>query len=354
MSKRREYLSVLATGLTAAAGGCLGDSGEEPTDAEPTDTATSEPAETDTAGKTATGDAGETETDDDGETTLSGSIDITGSSTVFPLAQAVASRFIQRESAVGFDIAATGTGGGFTNHFCTGTADFNNASRPIASDEQQLCADSGVEYHELTLARDAVTVVVNTDADWVDCVTTDQLRQLWRADGATTWADVDSAWPDREIQRYGPAETSGTFDYFRESVLGDDTSHTGEYAATELDNRIVQGVQQDVGAIGYLGFSYYRANSDAVTALGIDDGDGCVGPSLDTAASGNYPLARPLYSYVNTDRLSEAHVAEFARFFVEQSANEELVADQVGYVPNTQAQMEAELAELNDVIADAQ
>jgi len=352
MSNRREYLGVVVTGLTAAAGGCLGDGGTEATDAEPTDTATSEPAETDTAEEAATDDAGATETEDPGETTLSGSIEITGSSTVFPLAQAVANRFIQRESAVGFDIAAPGTGGGFTNRFCTGAVDFNNASRPITSDEQRLCADNGVEYHELTLARDAVTVVVNTDNDWLDCATTDQLRQLWRADGATTWADVDSSWPDEEIVRYGPADTSGTLDYFEREVIGEGAAHTSDYEGTEYDDMILTGVESDQYAIGYLPFAYYRQDSDAVTAVGIDDGDGCVDPSLETAESGKYPLARPLFTYVNTDRLGEAHIAAFAHYFIEQSANEALVADEVGYVPNSEAQLQTELDELNAVIDD--
>jgi phosphate transport system substrate-binding protein len=346
MSNRREYLSAVATGLTAAVGGCLSDGSEGSGDDEPTDTATSEPTNTNAAEETAT--------EDSGATTLQGSTDITGSSTVFPVAQAVSERFKERESAVDFDIVATGTGGGFSERFCSGDADFNNASRPITSDEQRLCADNGVEYHRLTLARDAVTVVVNTDNDWLDCATTAQLRQIWRADGATTWADIDSAWPDEEIQRYGPADTSGTFDYFRREVVGEGAMHTSDYLPTEQDSTIVQGVQSDQYAIGYVGFAYYQQNSDAVTTVGIDDGDGCVEPSLETAESGKYPLARPLFTYVNTDRLGEAHVAEFARFFLEQSANEDLVADEVGYVPNTEAEMQAELDALNDAIADAQ
>ncbi len=352
MSDRREYLRVVATGVAAAVGGCLQDGGEgstdevtdEPTDDESTDTVSGESTETET------GDG----TGESGETPLEGMIDITGSSTLYPLAQAVAERFRQREPDVDFTLTRTGTGGGFNQLFCTGESDFNNASRPITADEQQQCATNGVGYHEMTVATDALTVVVNTDNDWVDCATMEELRAIWRADGATTWADVNSAWPDEEIVRYGPADTSGTFDYFREEVLGDTANHTSEYQATEQDNTILQAVQSDQYAIGYFGFSYYQANSDAVSAVGIDDGDGCVDPSLDAAQSGDYPLARPLYTYVNTDRLEEAHVAAFARFFVEQSADEELVADEVGYVPNSEARMEEELNALNAAIDDAQ
>ncbi|MFC6757070.1 MULTISPECIES: PstS family phosphate ABC transporter substrate-binding protein [Haloarcula] len=355
MPNRREYLGALATGLSVAVGGCLGDSDDgQTTDDEPDDTATGEPTET--PDETETGEPTETPdgTDESKETPLEGTIDITGSSTVYPLADAVAEVFIQQHPDVAISVAQTGTGGGFRNHFCTGEADFNNASRPITAEEEQLCADSGVESHELRLGVDAVTVLVNTDNDWVDCMTTDELREIWRADGATTWSDVDSDWPDEQINRYGPAETSGTFDYLEARVLGDDASHTSDYEPTEQDTTIVQAVEQDEYGIGYVGFAYYRANSDRVKAVGLDDGSGCVEPTLDTADGGEYPLARPLFTYVSTDRLGEAHVTEFARFFVEQSADEELVADQVGYVPNTEARMQEELDALNAAIDDAQ
>ena len=353
MSKRREYLGAVATGLAVATGGCLGDGEEatddeaddEPSDDDSTDTATSEPTDTETGEKRETGESG--------ETPLEGTIDITGSGTVYPLAQAVAERFREREPDVGFSVARTGTGGGFSQQFCTGESDFNNASRPISAAERDRCAANGVESHEIRLGVDAVTVLVNTDADWVDCMTTDQLRQIWRADGATTWSEVDSDWPDEQIDRFGPAETSGTFDYFDRVVVGANAEHTSDYEPAE-QGVIPQGVENDRYSIGYVGHAYYRANSDRVNAVGLDSGPGCVDPTLDTAESGEYPLARPLFTYVNTDRLREPHVAEFARFFVEQSADEELVADRIGYVPNSEAQMEDELSELNSVIDNVQ
>lgn len=350
MSNRREYLGALTTGLAIGVGGCLGDSGEGPTtDDEPddestdTDGATGEPTET----------GGERETDGSEPAPLDGEVDITGSGAVYPLAQAVTEEFSQQHPDVDISLALTGTGGGFSEQFCTGESDFNNASRPITGDEQQLCSDSGVESHEIRLGVDAVTVLVNSDNDWVDCVTTDELREIWRADGATTWSDVRSDWPDEQIDRFGPADTSGTFDYFGEEVIGENTAHTSVYQPTERDDTILQAVGGSAFAIGYLAFAYYRSNSDAVKALGIEGDAGCVEPSLNTAATGDYPLARPLFTYVNTDRLGEAHVAEFARFFVEQSANEELVADDVGYVPNSEAEMQDELNALNDVIENA-
>ena len=346
MSNRREYLSVLATGLTAAVGGCLQDGGDGPADGTATDAESTDAVATDTEAEPDSGT--------ERETPLEGSIRITGSSTAFPFSQAVVEEFREQHPRVEFSVSRDGTGGGFANLFCPGNADFNNASRSISAEEQQQCNSGGVEYHGMTVARDALTVVVNTDNDWVDCMTTDQLRQVWRADGASTWSDVNSSWPDEEIQRFGPTDTSGTFDFFRAEVIDEAATHTTDYAPTEQDDFIVQGVQSDQYAIGYLGFSYYRNNSDAVRALGIDDGDGCVEPSLDTAASGTYPLARPLFTYVNTDRLAEDHVAAFARYYVEQSADTELVADEVGYVPNSEEQVQSELAALNDAIADAQ
>jgi len=218
---------------------------------------------------------------------LSGSISITGSSTVYPVAQAVTEQFRQEHSDVDFNLARTGTGGGFSNQFCPGNSDFNNASRPISSEEEQSCSENGVEYHEINIATDALTVIVNNDNDWVDCMTPDQLRQIWRADG-------------------------------------------------------------------YFGFSFYQSNSDAVKALSIDDGEGCVAPSLDNAKNGDYqPLSRPLFTYVNTASLAEEHIAEFARFYVEQSANQELVSG-IGYVPKTEEDMQAELDALEQVISEAQ
>lgn len=285
---------------------------------------------------------------------LSGTVTITGSSTVYPVAEAVAAEFRSQHSNVSTPLSRTGTGGGFNNQFCQGNSDFNNASRTIAAEEETLCGENDIGYHQMRIATDALTVIVNADNDWVDCMTPDQLRQIWRADGATTWADVDSSWPDEEISRYGAADTSGTFDYFAEAIIGEDANHTSEYQATERDNTILQGVQSDQYGIGYFGFSYYQSNQDSVKALGIDDGDGCVEPSLETAKSGEYtPLSRPLFTYVNTGRLSEDHIAEFARFFVEQSANESLIADQIGYVPQTQEAMQSELDELETVISNA-
>ena len=284
---------------------------------------------------------------------LSGEINITGSSTVFPLATAVAEQFQRDHPEVDISIQSTGSGGGFENFFSIGESDINNASRPIKASEVSACQQNGVSPHEVIVATDALTVVVNNENDFATEMTVEELRQIWSSDASAgqTWADVNSSWPDEEIERYGAAETSGTFDYLTEVINGEEGDHTQDYEPTEQDRQIVQGVQGSEFAIGYFGFSYFFNNPDAVTAVAVDNGDGPVEPNLDTASSGEYaPLSRPLFTYPNEKRLSEDHIAEFVRFFIEQSANEEVVAGQVGYVPRSASQAETELAELNGVI----
>ncbi|WEL16890.1 ABC-type phosphate transport system, periplasmiccomponent [Halorhabdus sp. SVX81] len=291
----------------------------------------------------------------DGESSLSGEFRMTGSSTVYPLAVEVVNQFENEHSNVNIPINRTGSGGGFSNHFCVGNSVINNASRPITEGEQQQCGENDVTPHEIKVASDAVTVIVNGDNDWVDCMTVDQLGQIWREGGAQNWSDVDPSWPDEPINRFGAATTSGTFDYFKETIVGEDTNHTSEYSATERDNEILAGVQRDQYAIGYFGFAYYADNQDVVKAVSIDNGDGCVEPSLENARSGEYqPLSRPLFTYVAEGALEREEVAEFCRFFVEQSTNQDLVADTVGYVPNTEDERERELQELNDTIESVQ
>ncbi|NUB89750.1 PstS family phosphate ABC transporter substrate-binding protein [Haloterrigena sp. SYSU A558-1] len=282
-------------------------------------------------------------------------IDIAGSSTVYPLMQAVSEKYKDEEDdSVGFNIKSTGSGGGFEEHFCVGETDFNNASRAMKDEEKSKCEENDVEWIELVAATDALTVVINNENDWATEMTVEELAQIWEADAAETWSDVNSDWPDEEIGRHGADDTSGTYDYFMENVMGEDRGHTDDYQATENDDNIVTGVQGDQYAIGYFGFSYYYQNPDQVTAVAIDDGDGPVEPSLDTAASGEYqPLSRSLYTYPSVGSLEdEDHVADFARFFVEQTTNESLVADDVGYVPLTEDQQSEQMDTLVEVIGE--
>jgi phosphate transport system substrate-binding protein len=304
------------------------------------------------AGCTQSGSGG-----DGGDGGLSGTIDIAGSSTVFPLATAMAERFEEQHSETNINIQSTGSGGGFANHFCPGRTDLNNASRPIQSEEEEACSSNGITPVELTVATDALTVVVNNAADWVDCMTVEELQQIWSAeDPATTWSDVNSDWPDQELELYGPTDASGTYDYFIEAVLGEEgPSHRQDYSATEQDRTIIQGVEGSENAIGYLGFAYYSQNQGRVKALGIDDGDGCVEPSLETARVGEYtPLARPLFTYAKQESLAEEHVAEFARFWMENATSQEIIADEVGYIPLSDEDQQEAMDTLESAIENAQ
>ncbi|MFB6308779.1 MAG: PstS family phosphate ABC transporter substrate-binding protein [Haloarculaceae archaeon] len=344
ISRRKFIVSSGAAGAVALAG-CTESAGSGGGGGTPTPSGDGSDGSSSDGGSTGSGS----------DETLSGDIPIAGSSTVYPLATAVAERFMEKHPDVNVTVQSTGSGGGFSNFFCVGKTAFNNASRPIKDSEKQLCRDNGVEWHEIKVATDAVTVVVNNENDWVDCMTVDELKQIWKPDPAMKWSDVNSEWPDKKIERYGAAETSGTFDYFTEAVMGEEGAHTSDYQPTEKDNLIMQGVTGSKYAIGYFGFAYYSSNPDKAKALAIDNGSGCVKPSLDTAKSGEYkPLSRPLFTYPAKSELKKDHVAEFARFFIEQSANEKLVADTVGYVPNTKQRMQKELEQLNETIKSVQ
>lgn len=278
-------------------------------------------------------------------------VNIAGSSTVFPIAEAVASDFVQQNPGVNVSVSRTGTGGGFSNFFCPGMTDLNNASRPIEEGEKTLCSENGVEPVEFTVGTDALTVVVNPAADWVDCVTVDELRQIWRADGAETWSDVREEWPDEEFELFGASPVSGTFDYFNEVVIGEEATHRNDYSGTEKDRTIVRGVQGERYAMGYFGFSYYSENPDSIKALAIDNGEGCVEPTLETAKSGAYqPLSRPLFTYAAKEQLADPAVRNFLRFFIEKAATD-LVAE-VGYVPITQETKAENLDRLDAAIKD--
>jgi len=307
------------------------------------------------AGCTQSGGGGDGGDGSDGE--LSGTIDIAGSSTVFPLATAMAERFQEQHSEVNINIQSTGSGGGFANHFCPGRTDFNNASRPIQSEEEDACAENDVTPVEMTVATDALTVVVNNDADWVDCITVEELRQLWSAEEPPeTWSEVNSDWPDQPLELYGPTDASGTYDYFIEAILGEEgPGHRQDYSATEQDRTIIQGVEGSESAIGYLGFAYYSQNQDRVKALSVDDGSGCTEPSLETARAGEYtPLSRPLFTYAKREALAEEHVAEFARYWLENATSQDIVANEVGYVPLSDEDQQAAMDALESAIENAQ
>src|SRR5829696_3341188 len=261
---------------------------------------------------------------------LSGQIVSDGSSTVGPLTQAVAEEFNAQASNVQISVDISGTGGGF-KRFCAGETDVQNASRAIEEDEIAACAENGVDWYEFEVAYDGLTVVTNKENTWVTCLTTDQLKQLWQKDNpANTWADLNPEYPADTINLYGPGTDSGTFDFFVETILGEDEIRE-DFTPSEDDNVLVEGVAGDANAVGYFGLAYYEANQDVLTAVAVDNGGGnCVVPSSETVQDGTYaPLSRPLYVYVNADSLQRTEVQEFVRFYLDQAP---ALAAEVGYV----------------------
>ena len=251
----------------------------------------------------------------------SGSVSVDGSSTVYPLSNAAAELLSEENADVKVTVGEAGTGGGF-EVFCAGKTQISDASRPIEDDEASLCKDNGVEYTQLQVANDALTVVVNKDLA-VDCLTTDQLKKIWEpsAEGKVTkWSQVDPSLPDEEITLFGPGTDSGTFDYFTDAINGEEGASRSDYEASEDDNVIVQGVTGTPGAMGYFGYTYFEENSEDLKALQIDSGDGCVAPSPEAAQDGSYaPLARPLFAYVsNKDYADKPAVQAYVDFYVDQ------------------------------------
>jgi phosphate transport system substrate-binding protein len=262
---------------------------------------------------------------------LSGAINIDGSSTVGPITQAVAEEFGKQAKDVQVKVDISGTGGGF-KRFCNGETDVQDASRPINDpDEVKLCSDGNVEYYEFEVAYDGISVVVNPENDWVDCMTTDQLKQLWGPDSTVkNWSELNPDWPNEPINLFGPGTESGTYDYFTQQINGEEGVSRSDFTPSEDDNVLVEGVAGDKDALGYFGLAYYLANTDKLKVIGVDAGNGCVVPSKDTVRDGTYtPLSRPLFIYVNAASLQKPEVQEFVRFYL---ANAPTLVDDVGYV----------------------
>ncbi|MBJ7358087.1 PstS family phosphate ABC transporter substrate-binding protein [Nocardioides sp.] len=275
------------------------------------------------------GDGGDGESSD-----ISGSVTIDGSSTVFPMSQAAAELFREEAPKVEVAVAESGTGGGF-ERFCAGETDISDASRPIEEDEVAACEEAGIEFTELLVATDALTVVVHPDLD-VDCLTTEQLVELWKPGSTiTNWNQLDPSFPDQEIALFGPGTDSGTYDYMASEVVdpdADEPATRDDFESSEDDNVLVQGVAGTEGATAYFGYTYYEENQDSLKALAIDDGNGCVEPSAETARAGEYtPLARPLFIYVaNTNYADDEAVSAFTDFYIE---NLTAIAEAALFIP---------------------
>jgi phosphate transport system substrate-binding protein len=235
-------------------------------------------------------------------------------------------------------VGVSGTGGGF-ERFCRGETDLSNASRPIKDEEAAACTAKGIEFIEFQVANDALTVVVNTENDWAQCLTVEQLATIWGPTSkVSNWSQVDPSFPDRKLKLFGPGTGSGTFDYFTGEINGEEGASRSDYAASEDDNTIVTGVSGELGGLGYFGFSYFEENQDTLKALAIDGGDGCVEPSAAAAQDGTYtPLSRPLYLYAKKESFTRVEVEEFIRFALD---NETEIAEAAQYVPMTEEQLD--------------
>ena len=262
---------------------------------------------------------------------LSGTIEIDGSSTVFPITEAVAEEFNKVASSVRVNVGVSGSGGGF-KRFTVGETDISDASRSIKESEAAIAKENGIEYFEFLVGVDGLSVMVSPDNDFVECLTVEQLHELWKPESAVkNWSDIDPGWPNKKVNLYGPGTDSGTFDYFTEEVNGESGLSRADYTASEDDNVLVQGISGDRNALGYFGYAYYAENMDKLKLVAVDSGAGCVAPSVESIADGSYsPLSRPLFIYVSKASLARPEVREFVKFYMENGA--ELTAE-VGYVP---------------------
>jgi phosphate transport system substrate-binding protein len=275
-------------------------------------------------GQEETGSSSETESKQ-----LSGEIKIDGSSTVYPIMEAVAEEYLTVQPDVKVSVGLSGTGGGF-KAFIAGETDMSNASRPIKDEEKAQLEEAGIDFTEIKLAYDGLSVVINKDNTWVDSLTVDELKKIWIEDGTVKkWSDIREGWPAEEIKFYSPGTDSGTFDYFDEVIL-EEQPIVEKATLSEDDNILVQGVTGDKNAIGYFGYAYYLENKDNLKVVPIDNGSGPVEPNNETIESGEYaPLSRPLFTYVKNESVTKEEVYDYTKFVIENAAD---LSEEVGYV----------------------
>jgi len=260
---------------------------------------------------------------------------VDGSSTVFPISEAVGEEFQKLNRSTQVAVAASGTGGGFKK-FCKGEVDMTGASRPIEQTEIDACAESKVEFVELPVAYDGIAIVVNPKNTWAKTLTTAELKKIWEPGSKVkTWKDVRADFPDTKITLFGPGPDSGTFDYFTKVINGKEKASRTDYTSSESDFVIVNGVKGEMGAIGYFGVAYYESNKSALGLVKVDAGKGAIAPTPETIASGTYaPLSRPIFMYASTKSLARPEVAAFAEYYVNNAGE---LSGQVGYVSLGQA-----------------
>jgi phosphate transport system substrate-binding protein len=313
MRIHRPLLVLAATATLAFGAAACGDDEEEPT-----------------------GGAAQTEESGGGEE-LSGSIRIDGSSTVFPFAQAAAELFNEDQPNVRISVGQSGTGGGFEK-FCAGETDISDASRQIEDDETAICEQNGIAYEEVAVANDGISVVTSKELT-VDCLTVDQLNELWKPNSKVqSLSDIDPSLPDTELTLFGPGTDSGTFDFFTDVINGEEGASREDYEASEDDNQLVTGVSGSAGGLGYFGFSYYEQNADKLNLVGVgEDAASCAKPTAENIQDGSYqPLSRQIFMYPSAAALEKPEVKAFLDFVV---ANEPVIAEAAQMVPLTEEQI---------------
>ena len=266
-----------------------------------------------------------------GDPKMKGTIEIDGSSTVYPISEAVAEEFNKLYPKVRINVGVSGTGGGF-KRFGIGETDLSDASRPMKNPKETSAAEkNGIRYTELRLGTDGLSVMVSPSNDFVDCLTTEELKMIWEPGSkVSNWNQVRKDFPDQKMRLYGPDTDSGTFDYFTEEIMGEVQLSRADYTASADDNVLIQGISGDKGSLGYFGYAYYRESQDRLKLLGVDSGSGCVKPSPQTIPSGEYsPLSRPLFIYVNLGSLARPEVKAFVDFYMEHGP---ALTNEVGYV----------------------
>tara|TARA_Y100001960_G_scaffold324911_1_gene406273 strand:- start:2133 stop:3023 length:891 start_codon:yes stop_codon:yes gene_type:complete len=269
---------------------------------------------------------------------------IDGSSTVFPISQAVAEEFRKGREEVQIPVGISGTGGGF-KRFVNGETDVSNASRRIKASEKELAVQNGVSFTEFVVSYDGLSVVINKSNDFADCLTTQELKMIWEPGSQiSNWNQVRSNFPDKPLRLYGPDTDSGTFDYFTAEINGEEDASRSDYTASSDDNVLVQGVSGDQGAMGYFGYAYFVENASLLKVLSVDDGAGCVEPSIETINDGSYmPLSREMYIYVNDSSMERPEVRDFIEFYMNNAGE---LAEEVGYVGLSEADYQSQLNRL--------
>ena len=280
----------------------------------------------------------------------SSAISIDGSSTVYPITEAVAEDFRAEDPDVNVTIGVSGTGGGFKK-FGRGEVDIANASRHIKDEEKAIAEENNITYVGLEVAYDGLAVVVHPENDWVTCFTVEELKKIWEPAAQGTikrWNQINPAWPDEEMLLFGPGVASGTFDYFTEAIVGKSGSSRGDFTASEDDNVLVQGISGSKYGLAFFGLAYFHENEDKLKLVGVDGGQGCVMPSLETVKNSTYtPLSRPLLIYINSSSLKNPKVIDFVHFYLDQAPT---LLEDVGYFPLTAEEYKTQKAKFDEFV----